>query len=300
MIPGVKLTDSGITLRQLIDEHCGGMQDGHTLAAYLPGGASGGILPASMDDIPLDFGTLEQYGCFIGSAAVVVLSDKDDLRAAALNLMRFFEDESCGQCTPCRNGTQKARMLMEAPHWDGPLLGELAAVMARRVDLRAGAGGVQPARVPAQILPGGRVVISFELDGATVEAADGETIWEVAKRLGTAIPHLCHADRPGYRADGNCRACMVEIDGERVLAASCKRRPAEGMKVRVASPRAEASRKMVMELLVADQPARATSHDPQSAFWAWADRTGVTEQPVPGRDPLEAGQQPSGDARQPR
>jgi formate dehydrogenase len=127
--PGVKLAPAGITVRELIEEYCGGMAEGHTFTAYLPGGASGGILPASMDDIPLDFGTLEKHGCFIGSAAVVVLSDKDDVKAAALNLMRFFEDESCGQCTPCRAGTQKARMLMERGTWDRPLLDELAHVM---------------------------------------------------------------------------------------------------------------------------------------------------------------------------
>ena len=127
--PGVKLAPSGITVQELIDEHCGGMADGHTFHAYLPGGASGGILPASMNDIPLDFGTLEKYGCFIGSAAVVVFSQQDDMQAVALNLMRFFEDESCGQCTPCRSGTQKARMLMERGDWDADLLGELAQVM---------------------------------------------------------------------------------------------------------------------------------------------------------------------------
>ncbi|GJD77204.1 NADH-quinone oxidoreductase subunit F [Methylobacterium gregans] len=127
--PGVKLAPAGLTIQELIDEHCGGMAEGHTFAAYLPGGASGGILPASMSDIPLDFGTLEKYGCFIGSAAVVVLSDQDDVRGAALNLMRFFEDESCGQCTPCRSGTQKARMLMENGVWDTELLGELAQCM---------------------------------------------------------------------------------------------------------------------------------------------------------------------------
>ena len=127
--PGVKLAPAGVTIRELIEEFCGGMAEGHRFTAYLPGGASGGILPASMNDIPLDFGTLEQYGCFIGSAAVIVLSDQDDVRAAALNLMRFFEDESCGQCTPCRAGTEKARMLMEQGTWDTALLGELSQCM---------------------------------------------------------------------------------------------------------------------------------------------------------------------------
>jgi formate dehydrogenase beta subunit len=127
--PGMKLAPAGITVQELIDEYCGGMMDGHSFAAYLPGGASGGILPASMSDIPLDFGTLEKHGCFIGSAAVVVFSDQDDIKGAALNLMRFFEDESCGQCTPCRSGTQKARMLMERHDWDAGLLEELSQVM---------------------------------------------------------------------------------------------------------------------------------------------------------------------------
>ena len=127
--PGMKLAPAGLTIQELIDEFCGGMSEGHTFAAYLPGGASGGILPAAMNDIPLDFGTLEKYGCFIGSAAVIVLSDKDDVRGAALNLMRFFEDESCGQCTPCRAGTQKARMLMEKSVWNTALLEELSQCM---------------------------------------------------------------------------------------------------------------------------------------------------------------------------
>jgi formate dehydrogenase len=127
--PGVKLAPAGVTIRELIEEFCGGMEEGHRFHAYLPGGASGGILPASMDDIPLDFGTLEKHGCFIGSAAVVVLSDRDDMRGAALNLMRFFEDESCGQCTPCRVGTQKAVMLMQRPNWNQDLLGELSQAM---------------------------------------------------------------------------------------------------------------------------------------------------------------------------
>jgi formate dehydrogenase beta subunit len=128
--PGVKLAPAGITARELIDEFCGGMADGHAFKGYLPGGASGGILPASMADIPLDFGTLEKHGCFIGSAAVVILSDKDSAKEAALNLMRFFEDESCGQCTPCRVGTEKAVKLMAEKTWDEELLKELSQAMA--------------------------------------------------------------------------------------------------------------------------------------------------------------------------
>jgi len=127
--PGVKLAPAGITIRELIEEFCGGMQEGHRLKAYLPGGASGGILPASLDDVPLDFGTLEQYGCFIGSAAVVVFSDQDNMKDVALNLMRFFEDESCGQCTPCRVGTEKAVKLMSRERWDEGLLTELSKTM---------------------------------------------------------------------------------------------------------------------------------------------------------------------------
>src|SRR6201746_932072 len=125
----MKLAPAGVTVRELIDEFCGGLAEGHTFAAYLPGGASGGILPATMNDIPLDFGTLEKYGCFSGSAAVVILSDKDSVRGAALNLMRFFEDESCGQCTPCRVGTQKAVLLMQQDFWNRELLDELSAAM---------------------------------------------------------------------------------------------------------------------------------------------------------------------------
>jgi len=128
--PGVKLAPAGITVQELIDEFCGGMADGHDFKGYLPGGASGGILPASMGDVPLDFGTLEEHGCFIGSAAVVILSDKDSARDAALNLMRFFEDESCGQCTPCRVGTEKAAKLMAEKEWDEALLQDLSQAMA--------------------------------------------------------------------------------------------------------------------------------------------------------------------------
>lgn len=127
--PGVYLTPAGISAQELIDEFGGGMKGGHQFKAYLPGGASGGVLPATMADIPLDFGTLEPHGCFIGSAAVIVLSDKDNLKDVARNLMRFFEDESCGQCTPCRVGTEKAVDLMKGDNWDHPLLTELSDVM---------------------------------------------------------------------------------------------------------------------------------------------------------------------------
>jgi len=127
--PGVKIAPAGITARELIDEFCGGMAPGHTFRAYVPGGPSSGILPASLGDVPLDFGTLEAHGSFIGSAAVVILSDKDDIKEAALNLMRFFMDESCGQCTPCRVGTEKAVKLMAARGWNEQLLAELSVAM---------------------------------------------------------------------------------------------------------------------------------------------------------------------------
>src|SRR5271168_1254411 len=127
--PGVKLAPAGVSARELIEEFSGGMADGHVFKGYLPRGASGGILPASMADLPLDFGTLEQYGCFVGSHAMVILSDQDDMKAVALNLMKFFEDESCGQCTPCRAGTEKAAMLMASGPWNQALLTELSTAM---------------------------------------------------------------------------------------------------------------------------------------------------------------------------
>lgn len=127
--PGVKLAPAGITMNELLAEYCGGMAEGHAFYAYLPGGASGGILPAALADIPMDFGTLETYGCFTGSGAVVVLSQADTAKGAALNTLRFFEEESCGQCTPCRVGCEKSVKLMEADVWDEPLLTELAQAM---------------------------------------------------------------------------------------------------------------------------------------------------------------------------
>lgn len=127
--PGMKLAPAGTTVNDLIENYCGGMQEGHSFKGYLPGGASGGILPARLGDVPLDFGTLQEHGCFIGSAAIVVFSDIDNMKDVALNLMRFFEDESCGQCTPCRVGTEKAVKLMVKPDWDTGLLAELSQVM---------------------------------------------------------------------------------------------------------------------------------------------------------------------------
>ncbi len=151
--PGVKLAPAGITVRELIDEFCGGMADGHQFKGYLPGGASGGILPASMDDVPLDFGTLEQHGALIGSAAVVVLSDKDDMKEVALNLLRFFEDESCGQCTPCRVGTEKAVKLLQAKKWDSALLADLARVMGDSSICGLGQAAMNPVKLVLKHFP---------------------------------------------------------------------------------------------------------------------------------------------------
>ncbi len=127
--PGVKLAPAGTTVRQLIDDYSGGMAEGHSLKAYLPGGASGGLLPASLDDLPLDFGTLEEYGCFVGSSAVVVISDQDDIADVAHNLVRFFEDESCGQCTPCRSGCEKLSHILASGTWNEELITDLSEVM---------------------------------------------------------------------------------------------------------------------------------------------------------------------------
>jgi formate dehydrogenase len=151
--PGVHLAPAGITLKELVDEYCGGMLPGHDLYAYLPGGASGGILPASKADIPLDFDTLQPHGCFIGSAAVMVLGRQDRARDAALNVMRFFEHESCGQCTPCRVGTAKAAALMEAPRWDNDTLGDLAQVMGDASICGLGQAAPNPIRCIQQYFP---------------------------------------------------------------------------------------------------------------------------------------------------
>src|SRR5580698_4921854 len=152
--PGVHLAPAGITLRELVDEYCGGMLDGHTLYGYLPGGASGGILPASKADIPLDFDTLNPYGCFIGSAAIVVFSNHDTAAGTARNLMKFFSDESCGQCTPCRVGTAKALQLMEARRWDAPLLQELSQAMMDASICGLGQAAPNPVLTVLKYFPG--------------------------------------------------------------------------------------------------------------------------------------------------
>ena len=156
--PGVHLAPAGITLNELIAEYCGGMLAGHALYAYLPGGASGGILPASLADVPLDFDTLHPYGCFIGSAAVIILSDHDRATMAARNIMKFFAEESCGQCTPCRVGTAKAVGLMREPQWDQPLLEELSIAMADASICGLGQAAPNPIRCVMKYFP-------HEIDG---------------------------------------------------------------------------------------------------------------------------------------
>ncbi|MEE9160216.1 MAG: NAD(P)H-dependent oxidoreductase subunit E [Gammaproteobacteria bacterium] len=151
--PGVHLAPAGITMRELIDEYCGGILDGHEFYGYFPGGASGGILPASLGDVPLDFDTLQEHGCFIGSAAIIVLSDKDSAKNMALNAMRFFEDESCGQCTPCRVGTAKASHLMAKDEWNKELLEELARAMEDASICGLGQAAPNPLRCAIKYFP---------------------------------------------------------------------------------------------------------------------------------------------------
>jgi formate dehydrogenase beta subunit len=151
--PGVHLAPAGITMQELIDEYCEGMLPGHEFYGYFPGGASGGILPASLGNVPLDFDTLQPHGCFIGSAAIVVLSDKDSVKEMALNAMRFFEDESCGQCTPCRAGTVKAAKLMEKEEWDESLLEELAKAMEDASICGLGQAAPNPLRCAIKYFP---------------------------------------------------------------------------------------------------------------------------------------------------
>ena len=151
--PGVVIAPAGLTVRELIDDHCGGMLEGHEFKAYQPGGPSSGLLPAELGDIPLDFDTLQPHGTFIGSAAVVVLSDKDSVRAAALNMLRFFEDESCGQCTPCRVGCEKAVKLMSEDEWNTDLLEDLCQAMADASICGLGQAAPNPIRLAIKHFP---------------------------------------------------------------------------------------------------------------------------------------------------
>ena len=151
--PGVHIAPAGISMSELIEEYCGGMQDGQRFYGYFPGGASGGILPASLGHIPLDFDTLQEYGCFIGSAAIVVMSEQDSARKLALNAMRFFAEESCGQCTPCRVGTSKAVQLMQQDEWDTALLEELSEVMVDASICGLGQAAPNPLRCAIKYFP---------------------------------------------------------------------------------------------------------------------------------------------------
>ncbi|MDP7563638.1 MAG: NAD(P)H-dependent oxidoreductase subunit E [Arenicellales bacterium] len=151
--PGLHLAPAGISVRELIDEYCGGMLEGHRLYAYFPGGVSGGILPARLADEPLDFDTLAEHGCFIGSAAVIILSDQDRVRSAALNALRFFSRESCGQCTPCRVGCQRVTRLMQAERWNVELLEELATVMEEASICGLGQAAPNPIRCTIRYFP---------------------------------------------------------------------------------------------------------------------------------------------------
>ncbi|WP_428353555.1 NAD(P)H-dependent oxidoreductase subunit E [Methyloprofundus sp.] len=151
--PGVHLAPAGTTMRELIEEFCGGMLEGHEFYGYFPGGASGGILPESMADIPMDFDTLNEHGCFIGSAAVVVFSNQDSAKKLAINAMKFFEEESCGQCTPCRVGTAKAAVLMEQENWDTDLLEELSSVMVDASICGLGQAAPNPLRCAIKYFP---------------------------------------------------------------------------------------------------------------------------------------------------
>ena len=152
--PGVHLAPAGISLRELVDEYCGGMMDGHRLLAYFPGGASGGILPDSLAGEPLDFDILQEHGCFIGSAAVIVLSDQDSVSKAARNAMSFFSHESCGQCTPCRVGSERAARLMEREHWDLDVLEDLCVVMEDASICGLGQAAPNPLRSVIKFFPG--------------------------------------------------------------------------------------------------------------------------------------------------
>ena len=302
--PGVKLAPAGVTARELIDEFCGGMADGHTFKGYLPGGASGGILPASMADMPLDFGTLEKYGCFVGSHAVVILSDKDDMKAVALNLIKFFEDESCGQCTPCRVGTEKAAKLMAKGPWDPALLDELSALMRDASICGLGQAAPNPLLCVLKYFPdelNKPLGIGDDTIRGTARSDDREigAMSDAKAPKAQDLHHRRPRDRHPRRRDDLPRraparhqaAASVLLAEARLprrtaIAASAWSRsrasacwpqaasatPSPGMKVKTQTDRAKTARKMVAELLLTDQPAIEVAHDPDSELWKTATR----------------------------
>ena len=219
-------------------------------------------------------------GAFVGSHAVVVFSDQDDVEGAVINLLKFFRHESCGQCTPCREGTDKMVTLLKAKGaLNEPALRDLETVMRDFVDLRARAGGAESRKSSVDAVsertPEMTDQIVFKLDGKEVR----RDRWRNHLGRGQARRHedsaLCHVDLPGYRVDGNCRACMVEVKGERVLTASCIRKPTAGMDVATQSERAAKSRSMVFELLASNMRPRDEGPDNQAPFWKWASSMGI-------------------------
>ena len=223
-------------------------------------------------------------------------------------LMQFFKHESCGQCTPCRSGTEKAAQLMTSAKPDTALLKELSQTMADASICGLGQTASNPLisvmkhfqKISRPLLTSRNNQVAemtkqteidrftIEMDGKKISASADKTIWQIAREQKIDIPHLCYKDDKNYRADGNCRACMVEIEGERVLAASCQRKASPGMKITTNSARAKTSRKMVMELLLADQPARTDSHDPNSHLWQTADKQDIATSRFAPKEPPQA------------
>ena len=234
--PGVHLAPAGITLQELIDEYCGGMLDGHTLYGYLPGGASGGILPASMANVPLDFDTLNQYGCFIGSAAVVVLSDKDTAAAAARNVMKFFADESCGQCTPCRVGTEKALHLMKERRWDQPLMQELSQAMMDASICGLGQAAPNPMLSVLKYFPTGSRVMHQGYSGSRQAWSRSPSTGRPSRRprITTILADRRCSTASRSRASATWRACARTATAARAWsrskASACSRRPAAAIR----------------------------------------------------------------------
>ena len=284
--PGVKLAPAGITMNELLEEHCGGMADGHTFPR-LSAGRCLGRHPPRLDGRP------PPRFRHPGEARLLHWLGRGcrALRPGRLE-GRGTQPDALLRGRKLRTMHALPRRLREGGcHDERRPLGCAAPARAerchgRRLDLRARAGGAESRALDPALLSGGARmsdVTRFTLDGRAVIAEPDETIWQVAKRNGIDIPHLCYTPEPGYRADGNCRACMVEIEGERVLAASCIRKPTEGMEVRASVERAVRARDMVMELLLADQPPAESSHDPSCELWDWAEAMERTTSRFPAR-----------------